>query len=59
MLVFECISLGVFMCVDSIGIRLIVISYEVSSDIEMVIVICVMKMLMLLVLLNRFGMNMM
>lgn len=47
------------MCVDSIGIRLIVISYEVSSEIEMVIVICVMKMLMLLVLLNRFGMNMM
>ncbi len=42
---------------DSIGIRLTATSHEASSDTEMVMAICAMKMLMLLVSPNRFGTN--
>ena len=42
---------------DSIGIRLTATSQEASSETEIVIAICDMKMLMLLVSPNRFGTN--
>ncbi|MNU71554.1 hypothetical protein D3C71_609860 [compost metagenome] len=55
--VCECTSFGVAMRADSIGIRLTATSHEASSETEMVIAICAMKMLMLLVSPNRLGTN--
>ncbi|KAG1249553.1 hypothetical protein G6F66_015447 [Rhizopus arrhizus] len=55
--VCECTSLGVAMRADSIGIRLTATRHAASSETEMVIAICDMKMLMLLVSPNRFGTN--
>ncbi len=52
-----CTAGGVFIRAESIGIRLTATSHEASSDTEMVIAICAMKMVIWLVSLSRLGTN--